>query len=338
MQTEPSLKLVVDVHCSVPERAKGAAVTWIVHAGHMKWLVVVDVVLVESTTGNAMVPFVGTKSEKVEPNGLGNVEPSLHATPPPPENVRVPVPSAPIVPVHGHEPEQFRVSVAGGFVKLQVCDVVTVMAPVIDPESCARASTAKPAAIARARKKRNARPTGIAASRRKGETACCAGQARGRKGAGGYFATAGYSFIMAAMNNRNLVKGLFLIAIALAFGGGALRYNIGHLERVGPGFFPLMVSSLLFVLGAVMVLRSRFMERAPIYFNVKNVLIIMASLVGFALLSEHVNMTCGIVFLVFVSTLAGTTYSVRRNAIVAAVLLAIAFIFQKGLGLQLPLY
>ncbi|HUL96109.1 MAG TPA: tripartite tricarboxylate transporter TctB family protein [Usitatibacter sp.] len=140
------------------------------------------------------------------------------------------------------------------------------------------------------------------------------------------------------MNNRNLVKGLFLIAIALAFGGGALRYNIGHLERVGPGFFPLMVSSLLFVLGAVMVLRSRFMERAPIYFNVKNVLIIMASLVGFALLSEHVNMTCGIVFLVFVSTLAGTTYSVRRNAIVAAVLLAIAFIFQKGLGLQLPLY
>lgn len=140
------------------------------------------------------------------------------------------------------------------------------------------------------------------------------------------------------MNDRNLLKGLFLIVIAVGFGLGALRYSIGHLERAGPGFFPLMVSSILFVLGAAMMLRSRFMERVPIYFNVRNIVIIMASLAGFALLSVYVNMIAGIVFLVFCSTLAGTSYSVRRNAIVAAVLVAIAFAFQIGLGLTLPLY
>ena len=140
------------------------------------------------------------------------------------------------------------------------------------------------------------------------------------------------------MNDRNLLKGLFLAAVALIFGLGALRYNIGHVARAGPGFFPLMVSSFLFLLGAGMMVRSRFMERAPMYFNVKNIVIILGSLAGFALLSHYVNMIAGIVVLVFVSTLAGTSYSIRRNALISATLVGIAFVFRQALGLQLPLY
>ena len=49
-------------------------------------------------------------------------------------------------------------------------------------------------------------------------------------------------------------------------------------------------------------------------------------------------MIVGIIFLVFFSTLAGTSYSVWRNVMIAAVLIAIAFAFKNGLGLQLPLY
>ncbi len=44
------------------------------------------------------------------------------------------------------------------------------------------------------------------------------------------------------MNDRNLVRGVFLLAIALAFGLGSLRYQIGSLSRPGPGLFPLLVS------------------------------------------------------------------------------------------------
>lgn len=139
------------------------------------------------------------------------------------------------------------------------------------------------------------------------------------------------------MNDRNLLKGFFLLAIALVFGLGSLKYSIGRLERAGPGFFPLMVSSILGLLALSMIARSRFMDKAAMYFNLKNLAIIMASLAGFALLS-HVNMISGIVFLVFCSTLAGRTYSIKRNAMISAVLVAIAFAFQKGLGLQLPLY
>ena len=140
------------------------------------------------------------------------------------------------------------------------------------------------------------------------------------------------------MNDRNLVRGLFLIAISLAFGLASLRYPIGQLSRAGPGLFPLIVSSLLLLIGLLTVVRSRFVERVHLDFNVKNIAIIIASLCGFAVISLYVNMIAGIVFLVFASAFAGTSYSVRRNAMVAAALVLIAFIFQKGLGLQLPLY
>ena len=140
------------------------------------------------------------------------------------------------------------------------------------------------------------------------------------------------------MNNRNLVKGLFLIAISLAFGLGSFRYPMGAFARAGPGLFPLLVSSLLLLLGAVMVARSFIGERPGIKFNIKNIALIILSLAGFALVSQYVNMITGIIFLVFCATVAGADYSVVRNLKIAGFLIAVALIFQKGLGLQLPLY
>jgi len=49
-------------------------------------------------------------------------------------------------------------------------------------------------------------------------------------------------------------------------------------------------------------------------------------------------MIAGIVFMVFCASLAGTSYSIVRNLKIAAVLVAVAFVFQKFLGVQLPLY
>jgi len=140
------------------------------------------------------------------------------------------------------------------------------------------------------------------------------------------------------MNNRNLIKGLFLIAISLAFGLGSFRYPMGAFARAGPGLFPLLVSSLLLLLGVVIVARSFIGERAGIQFNIKNIALIIASLCGFAVVSQYVNMIAGIVFMVFVATLAGTSYSVVRNIKIALGLIAVALFFQKVLGVQLPLY
>jgi hypothetical protein len=135
------------------------------------------------------------------------------------------------------------------------------------------------------------------------------------------------------------LRGLFLLAISLTFGLASLRYPIGHFSRAGPGLFPLLVSSLLFLIGLITVVRSRFVERLPLDFSLKNIAIIMASLCGFAVISQHLNMIAGITFMVFGASSAGTArYSVLRNLKIAAGLIAVALAFQKLLGFNLPLY
>ncbi|NDZ14998.1 tripartite tricarboxylate transporter TctB [Variovorax sp. WS11] len=128
------------------------------------------------------------------------------------------------------------------------------------------------------------------------------------------------------------------MAISLAFGLQSLRYPIGDFSRAGPGLFPALVSFLLFLIGLATVIRSRFVERVHLDLNFKNIAIIIGSLCGFAVISMVVNMIAGIVFMVFFSTLAGTSYSWWRNVKIAAGLVTMALVLQKLLGLNLPLY
>ena len=127
------------------------------------------------------------------------------------------------------------------------------------------------------------------------------------------------------------------MALSLVFGMWSRDYHVGELSRPGPGLFPLLVSCLLFLVGAITVVRSRFVERVKIDFKVKNITLVLVGLCGFVLISEHVNMIAGIVFMVFCSTYAGTSYSVVRNLKISAGLLMIAFAMQKLLGVNLPL-
>jgi len=139
------------------------------------------------------------------------------------------------------------------------------------------------------------------------------------------------------MNNQQLIKGLVLTAVALAFGLGALRYSMGSFTRPGPGLFPLIISGLLLAIALASLVRARFAERKPMDFKLKNIALIMLSLGGFALLSEKLDMLAGIAFLVFVSGFAATQYSVVRNLKVLAGLVAIAWVLEHYLGLNLHL-
>lgn len=140
------------------------------------------------------------------------------------------------------------------------------------------------------------------------------------------------------MNDRNLIRGLFLMAISLWFGLQALTYPIGTLSHAGAGLFPLAVSGMLLLIAVITIVRSRFVEKVHFEFNVRNISIILGSLCGFAIVSQYVNMIAGIVFMVFCAAFAGSSYSVVRNIKVVAGLLCVAFAFQKLLGLNLPLY
>ena len=140
------------------------------------------------------------------------------------------------------------------------------------------------------------------------------------------------------MNDRNLVRGLFLMAISLTFGLASLRYQTGDFSRAGPGLFPALISALLFLIGVSIVIRSRFVPKLPLELHVKNIAVIIGSLCGFAIVSMFVDMIAGIVFMVFLSTVAGATYSWKRNLKIAAGLVVMALFLARGLGMNLPLY
>jgi hypothetical protein len=140
------------------------------------------------------------------------------------------------------------------------------------------------------------------------------------------------------MIDRNLARGLFLMAISAAFGLTALKYPIGDFGRAGPGLFPAIVSSMLFLIGVATVVRSRFVDKVKLELNYRNIGLILGSLVAFAVVTLLVNMLAAVVVMVFVSTLAGKDYSWKRNIKISIGLCLMAFVFAKFLGMNLPLY
>jgi predicted MFS family arabinose efflux permease len=140
------------------------------------------------------------------------------------------------------------------------------------------------------------------------------------------------------MNDRNLARGLFLMALSLAFGLTAFKYPIGDFARAGPGLFPVLISSLLFLIGMATVIRSRFVEKTALTLNPRNIGIILGSLIGFAVVTMFVNMFAAIVFMVFFATMAGSNYSWKRNVKISIGLCLMALVFAKLLGMNLPLY
>jgi len=139
------------------------------------------------------------------------------------------------------------------------------------------------------------------------------------------------------VGNVQVLRSVALLAFALLFGWQALRLNLGTLSNAGPGLFPLIVSGLLGLVAAIMMIEARFEQASVANFNLRNIAVVFAGLAGFALIA-HWSVIPATIFLVFVSSLAGSDYSVLRCAKISAALIAIAAGFRYGLGLNLRLY
>ena len=142
----------------------------------------------------------------------------------------------------------------------------------------------------------------------------------------------------APLVNQNIGRGLLLAAVALLFLVQAPKLTIGSLSRPGPGLFPVMVASLLLFIAIVIVVRSRFLEAVPLDFHFRNIALVAASLLCFALISEYVNMLAGIIVMATMVSFASDDFSIPRAATIAGALCLIAFAMKKFLGVQLPLY
>ena len=65
---------------------------------------------------------------------------------------------------------------------------------------------------------------------------------------------------MRIKNQRDFFAGLMFTVVGVSFAWGATNYNIGEGARMGPGYFPLLIGSLLAILGLIVAFQGMVVE------------------------------------------------------------------------------
>jgi hypothetical protein len=143
-------------------------------------------------------------------------------------------------------------------------------------------------------------------------------------------------------SQRDFVSGLMFIAVGVIFAVGATNYSMGSSAKPGAGYFPLILSVIMAILGAVVLFKSLTIETEggdPIgSIAWKPLLVIVASITVFAIALPRLGMFLTIPLLIVMVSFAGDEFSwkgVIGSCIVLTIFSWIVFIW--GLGLTIPL-
>ena len=152
-------------------------------------------------------------------------------------------------------------------------------------------------------------------------------------------------------SQKSFVSGIMFSCIGAAFALGATNYNVGGAARMGPGYFPLIIGTLLTVLGLVVVASAFTVKTVdgepvgkvawkPLGFIIgANVLfgILLAGLRSIGL--PAMGLIIAIYALVVVACMAGTNFSMKLSLILATVLAIGSYLtFIVGLSLQFQVW
>jgi len=148
---------------------------------------------------------------------------------------------------------------------------------------------------------------------------------------------------MKIANQKSFVVGLMYVLVGLGFAGIAATYRMGTAARMGPGYFPFWLGILLAVLGAILLINAISRPAAPDErlekWNVKGLIIILASVCVFAALLQPMGLVVSLIVLIIGSSFADDEFSWLTTIVNVAVLLAISLaVFVYGLGLQFPIW
>lgn len=145
---------------------------------------------------------------------------------------------------------------------------------------------------------------------------------------------------MARRDYLDIISGGALAAFGIIVGLYALtHYNIGTLQRMGPGMFPLAMGGVITLLGAALSLTGlarEGMAMAPV--NWRALAAILVSVLSFSVLVGPFGLIPAVFALVMLAGLSESPYRPVRSLVLAAILCAIAVgIFKIGLGMNFAL-
>jgi hypothetical protein len=143
----------------------------------------------------------------------------------------------------------------------------------------------------------------------------------------------------ALSRNKDFWAGVMLIAI----GAGALfiarDYRFGSALRMGPGFFPTILSVILIAFGVCITAVSlRSGEKIKGHLSLRAFLLLPLSLLLFGVLMDLAGFIPALAVLVFVSAASGKEFKATEVLMLTTVLtVASVALFIWGLGLPYPL-
>lgn len=144
---------------------------------------------------------------------------------------------------------------------------------------------------------------------------------------------------MRGRDPTDLIAGGLLIAVGIAFSLYAMRYSLGTLTRMGPGFFPMALGVLLALLGVLVAAPAlRRAGAAPVP-HLRALFTILAAVAIFGLTVREVGMVPATFLLVGVAACAQREVRFVPTLLLAGALSALAvLIFARGLGVLLPAF
>ncbi len=140
--------------------------------------------------------------------------------------------------------------------------------------------------------------------------------------------------------SKDLLTGVLLMAVALFFAAIASDYDVGSARRMGPGFFPLLLAGLLFVLGLVLAIQAALRGGPrPEGWSWRGLILIVTPPILFGVFIRDIGLVITLIVAVGLCAFASRKARGRPVLLLAGGLtLFCVAVFVFGLGLPLPLW
>lgn len=138
-----------------------------------------------------------------------------------------------------------------------------------------------------------------------------------------------------SFNMSEAICGLIFIGLGVAFGWQAFELDLGTTFRMGPGYFPFVLSLVLVLLGAVIFLQSGKVAHEPLgAIAWRGMLLILPAPVFFGLTVRGLGFVPAIFFTALIASFASRKMKAHTAVILAAGLTVFSVVvFNYGLGL-----
>lgn len=140
--------------------------------------------------------------------------------------------------------------------------------------------------------------------------------------------------------NGDLVGGVALAALGVfATFYAADHYEIGQLNRMGPGFFPVVLGALLAGLGGLIAIVGCLRRPESTRISWRALILVIFGVAVFALLLRPAGLALASTGSVLVASLADEQATWRsRIAVAAGIAFVSVLLFRYGLGMVLPVW